>query len=144
MFDQNDDEELEFKDLDFFCKHTRLFAFCNMELSIDPLMTKEDKDITLPQHFENSQSMMDSEELEIFMPLSDVQAFINPYLTYDEVDQLYRLPEKQINPVVTSLTIEMVRRTYKSLENDGIVELAWDAKKNDFVYVPKKDVKDGG
>lgn len=130
------EERIEIDSFDYFYRFTRMVAFCNMELAIDP-ETRDLKDELVEQYIEDSSDLIHTDELDELMSLVEVSEIVDPFIKKDPLSQIFYVEDQDTSEFTSKISYEMVLRLYKNLEDMGYVELCWDAENDDFVYRPK-------
>ena len=128
-----DDDRIEIDNFDHFYRFSRMIAFCNMELSMNP-KSREIKDDLIEQHIEDSSYLIDTDELEELITLAEISEIIDPYIRKDNISHEFYVRDEDTHIFTSKISYEMFLRLYKNLEELGYLELCWDPEKDDFVY----------
>lgn len=87
------DERIEIDNFDYFYRFTRMIAFCNMELAIDP-KTRDAKEDLIEQHTEDSSYLIHTDELEELMTLTEVSDIVDPFIKKDPISLVFYVEDR--------------------------------------------------
>jgi len=121
-----------------FLRFVRTYAFCNVEISLsNPDI--EDKTDLLDENFENSQYLIQSNELDDLMTLDEIKLAVDEYIRKDQITHEFYITDEIISKMIPDVSVKMIYKLSNNLEKAGYLELCWDANKEDFIYRKKEN-----
>jgi hypothetical protein len=149
MEDDND-LTLYIEDMDKFIEETYLFSMLNLDIAMlpevnmekDPIKRSELKMEILSEFTIDMLNKSDTDEMRKMYPVEKAKALIQEKVQYTATFE----KEPYINYADLEVVVETISRAmlycvFDSLHKEGVVDLFWDDKSNDFKYGLKKGTK---